>query len=75
MTALALNQPLVLTPVTAGKRVLSRHEAAKYCGVSSSSFDRAVKRGDLPAPTRIGRRTLWKAESLDAALDRLAASK
>jgi excisionase family DNA binding protein len=69
---MALDQPFVLTPVSAGRRVLSRREAANYCGVSQSSFDRAVKRGDLPGPIRVGRRTLWRAESLDAALDRLA---
>jgi excisionase family DNA binding protein len=74
VTAVVLDQPFVLTPVRAGRRVLSRREAAKYCGVSESSFDRAVKRGDLPAPIRVGRRTLWRAEWLDAALDRLAAS-
>jgi excisionase family DNA binding protein len=66
------DQPFVLTPVSAGRRVLSRREAAKYCGVSESSFDRAVKRGDLPAPIRVGRRTLYRAQSLDAALDHLA---
>jgi excisionase family DNA binding protein len=69
---MAPDQPFVLTPVSAGRRVLSRREAAKYCGVSQSSFDRAVKRGDLPAPIRVGRRTLYRAQSLDAALDRLA---
>jgi excisionase family DNA binding protein len=74
VTAMALDQPFVLTPVSAGRRVLSRREAARYCGVSESSLDRAVRRGDLPAPIRIGRRTLWRAESLDAALNRLAAS-
>jgi excisionase family DNA binding protein len=75
VNALALTQPVVLSPVSPNKRVLSRREAAAYCGVSSSSFDRAVKRGDLPAPIRVGRRRLWKAEALDTALDGLAASK
>ncbi len=75
MTALALTQPVVLSPVSPNKRVLSRREAATYCGVSDSSFDRAVKRGDLPAPIRVGRRRLWKAEAIDAALDRLTASQ
>jgi excisionase family DNA binding protein len=75
MNSLALTQPLVLSPVSTNKRVLSRPEAATYCGVSNSTFDRAVKRGDLPAPIRVGRRRLWKAEALDSALDRLAGSR
>jgi excisionase family DNA binding protein len=75
MNALALTQPVVLSPVPQTKRVLSRREAASYCGVSNSSFDRAVKRGDLPTPICVGRRRLWKAEALDSALDRLAESR
>ena len=49
MTSLTLTQPVVLSPVSPNRRVLSRREAASYCGVSDSSFCRAVKRGDLPA--------------------------
>ena len=75
MNSLALTQPVVLSPVTARKRVLSRREAAPFCGLSGSSFDRAVKRGDLPAPIRVGRCRRWKAEALDAALDRPAAPR
>ena len=75
MNSLVLTQPVVLSPVAASKHVLSRREAAAFCGLSGSSFDRAVKRGDLPAPIRVGRCRRWKAEALDAALDRLAESR
>ena len=75
MNSLALTQPVVLSPVTANKRVLSRREAAAFCGLSGSSFDRAVKRGDLPAPIRVGRCRRWRPEALDSALDRLADSR
>jgi predicted DNA-binding transcriptional regulator AlpA len=68
-----LARPTAPADPASSKRVFSRPEAAGFCGLSLSSFDRAVRRGDLPRPIRIGRRALWCVASLDAALDRLAA--
>ena len=72
MSVVARTHPSAPGLAPPAKPVPSRREAASYCGLSDSSFARAVKRGDLPAPIHVGRRRLWKAESLDSALDRLA---
>jgi predicted DNA-binding transcriptional regulator AlpA len=51
--------------------MLSREQAADYCGISPCTFDRAVTEGLMPAPKRIFGRVLWDLDQLDAALDRL----
>lgn len=53
------------------RRGLNRVEAAKYIGVSASTFDTMVKAGDMPKPVRIGARTVWDIHALDAAFDAL----
>lgn len=46
-------------------RLLSREEAAAYCGVSPASLD-----ANCPVkPIRIGRRALWDRRALDTWLD------
>jgi predicted DNA-binding transcriptional regulator AlpA len=52
------------------RRGLSRDEAAMYCGVSATLFDRLVADGRMPGPRRIGRR-VWDIRSLDVAFDEL----
>ena len=52
---------------------LSREEAARHVGVSTSSFDDLVARGIMPKPLELGiRRNVWNVRALDAALDHLA---
>lgn len=49
---------------------LSRKEAARFVGVSASSFDKLVKSGEMPAPIRFRgcNRVLWSVDKLRAAL-------
>ncbi|MEQ9247356.1 MAG: hypothetical protein RLO21_15335 [Nitratireductor sp.] len=49
-------------------RLLSRQEAAAYCGVSLSTFHGWVKAGNLPAPLFGSKK--WDKKAIDAALDR-----
>ncbi len=52
-------------------RGLSRIEAAAYIGVSASLFDIMVADGRMPAPKRIGSRTVWDRAAVDAAFESL----
>jgi len=49
-------------------RVLSRAQAAAYCGVAPATFDKSVREGILPKPIPDTRR--WDRVKLDLALDR-----
>ena len=53
------------------RRGLSRDEAAMYCGVSITLFDRMVADGRMPPPRRIDGRKVWDVRSIDVAFDRL----
>lgn len=53
------------------RRGLSRGEAAGYIGVSPTTFDKLVSAGEMPAPKRIGSRTIWDVRALDLAFDAL----
>ena len=55
----------------APRRGLSRDEAAMYCGVSATLFDRLVADGRMPGPRRIDGRKVWDIRSLDVAFDKL----
>jgi hypothetical protein len=48
-------------------RLLSRAEAATYCGISATLFDERLV-DEIP-PIRIGRRNLWDVKALDRWLD------
>jgi hypothetical protein len=48
-------------------RVLSRHQAAAYCGISAQAFSTWVRAGRLPAP--IAGTYRWDLKAIDAALD------
>ncbi|WP_420406946.1 helix-turn-helix transcriptional regulator [Hoeflea sp.] len=52
-------------------RGLSRDEAARYVGVSSTKFDDLVTRGDMPKPKRIDGRVIWDRFALDMAFNEL----
>jgi predicted DNA-binding transcriptional regulator AlpA len=54
-------------------RYLSREEAARYLGVSETTFDEEVRDGLWPPPRRRGRkagRATWDRLALDAQADR-----
>jgi predicted DNA-binding transcriptional regulator AlpA len=51
-------------------RLLSRREAAAYCGLSKSGFSRWIKSGLLPPA--LPHTTRWDIKSIDIALDRLS---
>jgi hypothetical protein len=53
------------------RRGLSRDDAAIYCGVSATLFDRMVADGRMPGPRRIDGRKVWDIRALDVAFDRL----
>lgn len=48
-------------------RLLTRKEAASYCGIGVSTFDKWVAAGRVPAALKGTRR--WDRRALDAALD------
>lgn len=50
---------------------LSRETAARYIGVSPTTFDGLVAAGLMPSPRRVGRRKLWDRRELDASFDNL----
>ena len=52
-------------------RGLSRIEAARYVGVSPSTFDKMVNSGEMPQPKRVGTRCIYDRSALDAAFDLL----
>ena len=54
------------------RRGLSRQEAARYVGISTSTFDKLVHEGKMPPAFRIGSRTIWDLRKLDAAFDLLS---
>ena len=51
-------------------RVLSKSDAAAYCGVSEKGFDQWVRTGKLPRAMRGTRR--WDKVALDFAIDRMS---
>lgn len=59
-------------PPSLPPRGLSRVQAAAYIGVSPSLFDEMVKDGRMPAPTRIGARTVWDRFKVDEAFSALS---
>lgn len=54
------------------RRGLNRVEAARYVGISTTTFDKLVNAGQMPQPFRIGSRTIWDLRKLDAAFDVLS---
>lgn len=55
------------TPFTYPPRGMSRIEAARYVGVSTTLFDEMVADGRMPKPKRVNSRTIWDRAELDIA--------
>jgi predicted DNA-binding transcriptional regulator AlpA len=53
-------------------RLLSREQAAAYCGISPTLFDALVKTGTLPGPIEWGARRLWDRKAVDQVLNRVS---
>jgi excisionase family DNA binding protein len=53
-------------------RGLNRDQAARYVGLSLTTFLRLVAEGYLPAALHFGRRRVWDRRALDEALDHLS---
>lgn len=53
----------------AAPRGLSRIEAARYVGLSASTFDKLVAEGSMPRAKRIRARLIFDRIELDAAFD------
>ncbi|MGE8131600.1 hypothetical protein ACQKQD_32035 [Methylobacterium sp. NPDC080182] len=71
------DHPEALAPVrveVVPRRGLSRIEAARYVGISITTFDKLVREGKMPEPFRIGSRTIYDLRKLDAAFDVLSGS-
>lgn len=47
-------------------------EAAKLLGISRAGLHRFVRKGLIPRPFRLGRRSLYRVADLQACVDRLA---
>lgn len=54
-------------PARRRPRLLSRTEAAQYCGLSPNAFDQYV--AQVVPPLEFGRRNLWDIRALDRWLD------
>jgi predicted DNA-binding transcriptional regulator AlpA len=52
-------------------RGLSRIDAARYVGISPTTFDGMVRDGRMPPPKRINSRTVWDIRQLDDAFEAL----
>ena len=50
-------------------RGLSRAEAARYVGVSPSTFDKLIADGTMPKPKQIRARRVWDRAALDLAFN------
>ena len=58
-------------PMPFAPKGLSRTEAARHVGVSTTTFDKMVGDGRMPRPKLIGARVLWDRYKLEAFFDAL----
>lgn len=49
---------------TPDRLLIGSTEAARLCGINRSTWWRLHSAGRVPAPVRLGRRTLWRADEL-----------
>lgn len=54
----------MMTETTTGRLLVGAADAAALCGVSRSTWWMFHSSGRVPAPIRLGRRTLWRADEL-----------
>jgi predicted DNA-binding transcriptional regulator AlpA len=59
-----------LADVGIAPRLLTREQAAAYCGVGTATFTAWVRRGIIPSPVSATHR--WDRKAIDAALDVLS---
>jgi len=64
---------MALTPANDNQRLLTRSQAAAYCGYSPGQFSRLVADGTMPGHITKLRR--WDKKTLDAKLDELSGIK
>ena len=57
-----------MTPANDNQRLLSRKDAAAYCGVSVATFSAWVTAGFMPKPLFASKR--WDKKAIDAAIDK-----
>ena len=62
---------LDILPRSLPPRGVSRVEAARYVGISPTTFDEMVKDGRMPKPRMIGTKPVWDVRSLDFSFDAL----
>lgn len=56
--------------------LLNRTQAAAYCGMSVSDFDKCVKRRLLPSPVKLPvRRQLWSRAAIDTQVSKQSGAK
>ncbi|MGO7263766.1 helix-turn-helix transcriptional regulator [Rhizobium leguminosarum] len=58
-------------PIAYPPRGMSREQAARYIGVSTTKLDEMVKDRRMPKPKRIDGRVVWDRFALDAAFSEL----
>ncbi len=74
MTAMAAN----ILPLSLPPRLLTRDQAAAFCGLTIRQFNKALKTSDdlgepiLPDPISLGGQDLWHVEMLRQRVDALA---
>lgn len=61
----------LLGPMPFAPKGLSRTEAARHIGVSTTTFDKMVGDGRMPRPKLVGSRVLWDRYKLEAFFDAL----
>lgn len=60
-----------ILPRSLPPRGLARPEAARYVGISPTTFDEMVKDGRMPKPKMIGSKPIWDVRALDLFFDEL----
>ncbi len=74
MTVMGAN----ILPLSLSPRLLTRDQAAAFCGLTNRQFNKAFKASDdlgepvLPRPILLGGQALWHVEMLQQRLDALA---
>ncbi len=58
-------------PPSLSPRGLCREAAARYIGVSPTTFDNLVDDRRMPGPKKVGTRCIWDIRKLDIAFDAL----